>query len=228
VLPASGALVIESRPAIEVQATDDIQLVTASFALTANGQPLAADCLFTGDTAQCSPTVDLPEGAVVLIASVDDAAGNTGSIQADFVVDSQPLALSISAPVNNFITTASSIQVTGTVSAGVSAVQVNGVAATIGGGGFSATVPLREGRNMLVAVGTRASGRTGTASVDVTRDIVAPIVSIDLPSDGFVSVNDKVAVTGKVNDIVSGGTNARVLVNGIEATVAGGSYMALA
>jgi len=225
VSPASGALVTVSRPIIEVQATDDIQLSTDSLALTANGQPLTADCLFTGDTALCSPTVSLPEGAVILVASVDDAAGNKGNTQADFVVDSQSLALSISAPINNFITTASSIQVTGTASAGVNAVQVNGVNATIGGGGFSATVPLREGRNMLVAVGTKASGRTGTASVDVTRDIVVPIVSIDLPADGFVSVNDKVAVTGKVNDIVSGGTNARVLVNGIEATVAGGSYM---
>ncbi len=225
VSPAAGTLVIESRPVIQVQASDDIELVPASLALTANGQPLTADCLFAGDTAQCNLTADLPEGAVILGATVDDSAGNTGTTQTDFVVDSVAIQIEITSPADGLIAAASDARVTGTVNAGVTAVDVNGITASLSGGAFSTTVPLREGRNMIVAVATRASGRTGTDSVDVTRDIVAPIVSIDSPSDGFVSVNDVIAVTGKVNDIVSGGTDARVFVNGLEATVAGGSYL---
>jgi hypothetical protein len=80
---------------------------------------------------------------------------------------------------------------------------------------------------MLVALATSASGKTGTASVDVTRDIIAPIVRIDSPRDGFVSANNSIAVTGLVNDIVNGATNAQVRVNGVTATVAGGSFMAM-
>ena len=78
---------------------------------------------------------------------------------------------------------------------------------------------------MLVAVAENANGKTGTDSVDVTRDIVAPIVRIDSPRDGFVSVVNTITVAGKVNDIVNGGTEARVAVNGLEATVANGAFM---
>ena len=56
---------------------------------------------------------------------------------------------------------------------------------------------------------------------------MAPIVRIDTPRDGFVSVNETIAVAGKVNDIVNGATEARVTINGVEATVADGAFMVM-
>jgi len=226
--PTNGGLVITNQPLIEVTYSDDRGTVnTASLAFTANGQPLGVDCQLSPATAQCMPTATLPEGLVSLAATVQDPAGNTASTQTQFTVDSIPVELVITGPADGLITKLDQIEVTGTAGAGVDSVDVNGVIASLSGSTFNATVPLRDGKNMLVAVATKDSGRTGTDSVDITRDIVAPIVSIDSPSDGFVSVNDSIAVTGKVNDIVNGGTEARVIVNGVEATVAGGAFMVM-
>ena len=102
---------------------------------------------------------------------------------------------------------------------------VNDMAAIIEDEDFSVTIPVREGKNMLIAVATKENGRTGTNTVDITRDNIAPVVRIDSPRNGFVSVTETIAVTGLVNDVVNGATNARVFVNGSEATVASGAFM---
>ena len=107
-------------------------------------------------------------------------------------------------PADRLVTTDDVITVEGIVGADASDVTVNGVVATLGVGSFSATVPLREGVNMVVAVGTKPNGKTGTTSIEVTRDVAAPVVRIDSPRDGFVSTSNVIAVTGLVNDIVNG------------------------
>jgi hypothetical protein len=137
------------------------------------------------------------------------------------------LTIDIQTPASGLVTAADTIDVNGTIGTGVVTVQVSGVAASVGGSGFSATVPLRSGPNMLVAIATDADGNTGTDSVQVTRDIIAPNVQINSPPDGFQAIVDRVTVTGVVNDIVSGGLNPQVTVNGIEAFVQQGTFMVM-
>lgn len=223
--PANGSFVLLKRPAIDVSYSDPSGVKTDQLSLSLNGDPLQVDCTVTDSMAHCTPQVDLPDGAITLAASVPDTVGNVASAESRFTVDTVPLAIDITLPANGLITRDADVQVTGTVGAGVSSVKVNDVAANISGNQFSATVPLREGTNMLVALGVKANGKTGTASIDVTRDIFAPIVRIDSPSDKFVSPNDRVPVTGLVNDVVTGNTKAVVRVNGIEATVGDGTFM---
>jgi len=225
--PAAGSVVFQNRPPLDVSYSDADGVNTASLSLTANGVALQVDCQLSDTGGRCTPTAALPEGLVMVVATVQDLAGNPASTQTEFTVDSVPLAMTILAPADGLITKDAEIQVTGTVEVGVIAAEVNGVAASVTGTVFSATVPLRAGVNMLVAVGTKANGKTGTASVEVTRDTVAPIVRITSPRDGFVAVNSAITVTGQVNDTVTGGTNARVVVNGVEATVMNGSFMAM-
>ncbi len=225
--PAPGSFVFLNRPTIEVAYSDDSGVDTSTLAFSANGAAIAADCQLSETGGQCAPASALPEGAVTLEASISDLAGNPGSAQVQFTVDTLPVEVAIAAPGDGLITKDAEVQVSGTVGADVISVQVNGVAAPLAGTSFTATVPLREGINMLVALATKANGKTGTASVDVTRDIVAPVVRIDSPRDGFVSVTNVVSVTGLVNDIVNGGKNPLVKVNGVEATVAGGAFMAM-
>ncbi|MCH9662065.1 MAG: carboxypeptidase-like regulatory domain-containing protein, partial [Gammaproteobacteria bacterium] len=223
--PVQGNLIVQKRPAIAVSYDDENSGVdTSSFRISANTNTIPVDCVFEATSAQCAPTADLPEGLVTLVAFLEDNAGNPATVNVDVIVDSAPIDVSITAPTDALITKDDEVQVTGDVGDGVTKVMVNGVEATLGGS-FSATVPLREGKNMIVAVAENANGKTGTDTVDITRDNVAPIVRIDSPRDGFVSVEDKIAIAGKVNDIVNGATNARVLVNGIEATVADGAFM---
>ncbi|HRC86598.1 MAG TPA: carboxypeptidase regulatory-like domain-containing protein, partial [Thermoanaerobaculia bacterium] len=87
------------------------------------------------------------------------------------------------------------------------------------------TVPLREGGNLLVALARKANGNTGSASIEVTRDVVAPIVRIQSPANGFVSAAPSLAVSGQVNDSVTGGIPTEVRVNGRLALVSGGAFL---
>jgi hypothetical protein len=137
------------------------------------------------------------------------------------------LTIDIQTPASGLVTAADTIDVNGTIGTGVVTVQVSGVSASVGGGSFTVTVPLRSGPNMLVAIATDAAGNTGTDSVQVARDNVAPNVQINSPPDGFQAIVDRVTVTGIVNDIISGGLDSRVSVNGIEAFVQQGTFMVM-
>jgi hypothetical protein len=162
---------------------------------------------------------------VTLAAALRDNAGNAASASVLVSVDTLGVEVALIAPATGLITRDGQVTASGTVGPGVTQVQINGVVATLSGSSFSAAVPLREGVNMVVALATKANGNTGTASVDVTRDIVAPIVRIDSPRNGFVSVSNTVAVTGVVNDIVTGGVNPTVTVNGVPVAVANGAFV---
>ncbi|HEX4955081.1 MAG TPA: DNRLRE domain-containing protein [Thermoanaerobaculia bacterium] len=224
--PPSGSFVLEARPEIVLTLQDETALDRSTLGLTANGSALTATCVEDGpDGARCSLGQDLAEGTLSLGASVADLAGNLGSATTSFVVDTAGLGIAITSPQTGDVTRADQVSVSGTASSGVASVAVNGVPASISGGTFAATVPLREGVNTVVALATKTNGRTGTASIQVTRDVFAPIVRIDSPREGFVSVNDRVAVTGLVNDIVPGGAEATVMVNGVLAAVGGGAFL---
>ena len=73
------------------------------------------------------------------------------------------VAVSIDNPADGLVTGASEITVSGTLGADIASVKVNDVSASVTGGGFTATVPLREGTHMVVALATKSNGNTGTS-----------------------------------------------------------------
>ena len=135
----------------------------------------------------CSPTAPLPDGLVDLEVSVSDLVGNQATETIQFTVDSAPLEVTIDSPLDRLLTKEGEIVVSGTVGQDATALDVNGVSAPVSGGGYSVTVPLREGLNMIVAAATAANGKTGSAAIEVTRDTTAPIVRISSPREQFVS-----------------------------------------
>jgi hypothetical protein len=140
---------------------------------------LAVTCDLRSDGATCTPTDALPDEDITLVARISDIAGNSASDQVVVTVDSSPWK-SRSRAGHRLITRDASIEVTGTVSDSVVSVDVNGVAAEIDSESrFSAIVRFAR-VNMLAAVGKAANGKTGTDSVDVTRDITL-IVRITSP-----------------------------------------------
>jgi hypothetical protein len=223
--PASGAVLFQNRPPIDVTFSDASGVNLSTLAFTSNGTALVVNCALSGAGGRCTPTAPLPEGAVRLVVSLRDTIGNEATATIDVTVDSAPVPLDITAPQDRLITRAATLDVSGTVGTGVTDVQINGVAAPVNGTSFAATVPLRDGVNMIVAVATKANGKTGTDSIDVTRDTIAPIVRIDSPSANFISANNSIPVTGLVNDVVNGGLNATVIVNGTPAVVSDGTFM---
>ena len=108
--------------------------------------------------------------------------------------------VSISSPVNGFLTSNTPITVTGsfTGTAPVT-VTVNGVTATLSGSSYTASVALVEGPNTLTATATN-SGGSASASVTVVRDSTPPGVTFTSPPDGSVTAETSVLVTGTVTD----------------------------
>lgn len=84
--PASGAELLDLRPAITLALSDNIALQNASLALTVNGNAFAGSCALNSGVAVCTPDSDLPRGDVRLQASIDDIAGNNTLAVLDIVI----------------------------------------------------------------------------------------------------------------------------------------------
>ena len=77
------------------------------------------------------------------------------------------------------------ITVTGTIDDPEATVAVNGTAATISNGSYSASLTLAaEGENTITATATDKAGNSATASVTVSLDTVPPVLVISSPSNG--------------------------------------------
>jgi hypothetical protein len=96
----------------------------------------------------------------------------------------QPLAVTISSPTAGTSLLSQPVKVSGTASAGsgVKSVTVNGVAATVSGGSWSASVPLTKGTDTLTATVTSNAGHTATASATVAY---VPLASLTFKRERF-------------------------------------------
>jgi len=167
--------------------------------VTVNG--LAAQV--PGDGSFTLPGFDLGEDGLVTLTL--DASNCGGSVQATAVLDldTLPPTVAIDSPSPETLFGSQPVTVSGTVEdAHLDMVTVNGVAATVDGGRFTAEgVPLTEGDNILVATATDALGRsTDSAPVPVTLDTTAPTVTITAPTAGTVLDTPTITVSGEVSD----------------------------
>ena len=212
--PSDGALLATSGVAVTGTATTPEGTLTVSV----NGVPAT----LTGDS--FSVTLALADGAHTLVAT----ASGDGGIATDSVtisVDTAAPVVTIDTPADGALLAASPVTVTGTLAdaGSIAQVLVEGVSASITGNGFSASVEITEGAHTLTVVATDAAGNVGSASVDVTLDTTAPAVSIDTPADGSATTEAQVSVAGSATDVNG---IASVVVNGIVAALAGGSFEA--
>src|SRR5439155_13096691 len=152
-----------------------------------------------------------------------DAAGNRTTQAVSVTVDRTAPALAITAPASGAVLKGPSIVVSGSVSDTASAgVVVNGVAASVSGDMFTATVPASDGSYTVQATATDAAGNTASATTSITIDSAAPVVTILDPANGQYTAATTIDVSGGVNDA----STVRVAVNGIEATVTGHAFVA--
>ena len=136
----------------------------------------------------------------------------------------------INTPANLALFNTNRIAISGFVGRSVTYVTVNGAVATLANGVFTSNVLLREGNNLVTVVATDDQGQVGSSSVQVALDVTPPRMAIDSPRDGMIVSDPQVIVTGVVNDTVVGtvnGDQATVTVNGIPASVANRTYVAM-
>lgn len=166
----------------------------------------------TSGVATCpDPTVVTTEGAQQVVSGMAiDRAGNTATASVGLNIDKTPPSLSHAiAPAPNadgWNQTAPTV----------------GFAATDALSGVATVSPpvtvTTEGKDQIVTgTATDQAGNTATASVVVSLDKTAPVVTITSPSDGAQVTASPVAVTATVSDALSG--MASVTCNGNQAVL---------
>jgi RHS repeat-associated protein len=178
--PGDGAIVVAPKVTLKGRSGD-----AASIAVTSAGQTFAAQLADGTFAAGDVPLAVV--GANTLSVACTDRAGavSTTSLSITRLADGAGPVVTIVRPAGGARQTGATVAVTGTVSDPAAAVTVNGVKASVSGGGFSAgPLPLVEGPNVLGARAVDAAGRSGEDRVVVYRDSAAPKVVITSPPDG--------------------------------------------
>jgi hypothetical protein len=218
--PAPGALLNAATVRVTGMASDDNGVGQVEVA----GQRVAVNA-----DGSFGAQVPLVEGSNVIVARALDVAGNESDQTLTVVRFSLP-QVAITSPADLSYVVATTVTVSGTVSDPTATVIVNGQPATVGGGAFIATgVPLVEGGNIVTATAVSATGHAATATINVVRDLTAPLLAFSYPQDGATVYESTITVSGLVNDIVAGTVNASqatVVVNGQPAAVANRSFVA--
>jgi len=159
-----------------------------------------------------SLTLPLAEGPNIVTASAASAAGATGTASMEVTLDTTPPRVTITTPLEDFVTSEETLTVAGivndivvgTVNEQQAQVTVNGVAAQVSNRMFmAANVPLKLGSNVIQAVGRDRTGNAATARVTVTRQAPAQsriravsgndqtgLIGAALPSPLVVAVTD--------------------------------------
>ncbi|MBZ0113048.1 MAG: Ig-like domain-containing protein, partial [Thermoanaerobaculia bacterium] len=210
-LPASGALVDTSSITVSGSVQDphlSSVTVNGTNATLSNGA-------FTAHN------VPLSEGENTLRALATDQAGHQTTVQRTITLDSRPPVVAITDPASGTLVPGDEYTVRGSASdAHLESVAVNGVAASMSGGSWIATVPLPSTVNTLTAIATDSLGATAEASVTLLRDPEAPEIHIQQPSAGSLARDDEITVSGTVETL----EGVTVTVNGLEAVVTGSSF----
>jgi len=125
-----------------------------------------------------SAALPLAEGPNTITASAASTNGAVGTASVEVTLDTTPPHVTITTPVNQFVTTDASISVAGsvndivvgTVNAQQAQVTVNGIAAQVANRTFLAVdVPLAMGTNVIQAIGRDRVGNAATTQITVVR-----------------------------------------------------------
>lgn len=211
--PAANAVTNSNPVTVSGTFTD----VTAT-SVTVNGVQATVT-----DNASYSASVPLPsEGQNTLTVVATDASGLTDQEVRTVTRDTQVPSLAVSAPLDNAVTKAANVTVSGTTSdATALSVNTNGTPWTIGGGGaFSGSIALAVGANVLTTTATDAAGNTVSIVRNVTRDTLPPVLAVSNPTDNETTLADSIVVSGTVTDA----TTVTVAANGVNLPVTSGSF----
>lgn len=192
--PASGAYVTTSTPSVVFDVEDEAGgsgVNINSLTITLDGKA-AGNSEYTksvidkGVRVTYTPAAALSDGTHTVVINCSDNDGNSANAgTTNFVVDTVPPTLNVSAPVNNLVTNASSVTVAGTTNdASSSAVTVKitvngtdqGSVTVATNGSFSKAVTLVNGSNSIVISATDAAGKSSSVTRTVTLDTSAPVI----------------------------------------------------
>jgi hypothetical protein len=188
----------------------DLQgFVEIGSAFTVNHRPVAL-----GTDGAFTYGLRLVEGKNVFSLFARDRAGNTNSTTWTLLLDITPPALSVSSPVDGFLTNQNTVQVTGKTEPGAN-VTVDGAGVTVQpDGSFTFTYTLKSGPNPITIVASDAAGNKAIILRTVLMDNEIHL-SVAYPEDNMA--------TNQITLLVRGTTDTDVLLRLNEGLVTVGS-----
>jgi hypothetical protein len=235
----AGQSVTSSSITLAGTATDSGTGNSGITGVTVNGVAATGGTATGSGTANWSRSVALATGANTLTVVATDGAGNTTSRQiaitrTSTASDTTAPTVSITSHTSGQSVTASSITLAGTATdsgtgnSGITAVSVNGSAASGGtatGSGtanWSRTVALSLGANTVTVVAADGASNNRTVQIVVTRvstDTTAPTVAITSHTSGQTVTSSSITLSGTATDSGAGGSGVTgVTVNGQSAS----------
>ncbi|MEO7181305.1 MAG: RHS repeat-associated core domain-containing protein [Gemmatimonadaceae bacterium] len=150
--------------------------------LTLNGAAVALTTVNATTKSYLATEPLVADGIAVLNLVATDAAGNVTMATRGVTRDATAPVVTLQSPADGLSTSAATVEVSGSVAdLSASSLTINGSATTIApDGGFSTTVPLVTGANVITIVTTDAAGNVTTTTRMVTR---AALVDVTLPPD---------------------------------------------
>lgn len=213
--PSSGARVITAKPTIKFTATDahsGIDDSTLSFKIDGSDYVptnLTRTTIANGYEYTYIPPVALSESSHTISITISDNDGNqSNAVSSNFIVDTVPPALNITAPANGLITKTAALTVTGTTNDETStpvtiAVKLNNTDqgnVPITNGAFTKQITLTEGSNTIEITATDAAGLTSSITRTVTLDTIAPTIKSVTLSPNPVDTGGTVTIIVDVED----------------------------
>lgn len=191
--PTASALLINNKPTITWTVTDadsgvnpdTIKLTIDSTVVTAAN--ITKSAIANGYSCSYTPSTALSDGGHTVKVDASDNDGNAAAQKSvTFKIDTVPPTLSVSAPVNNFVTNVAAQTVSGitndvTSSPVAVTIKLNGTdqgtVTVAGDGSFSKALTLANGENTIIVTATDGAGKVSTVTRTVTLDTVAPVIN---------------------------------------------------
>lgn len=148
-----------------------------------------------------SALVTLSDGSNTIQAVAVDAAQNTSQATRGITLDTAAPTIVIQRPAGDAVTSGAQFDVTGViVDATATVVTINGIQVVLTGTSLAASVQLNDGANVVHVQATDAAGNHGEVTRTITRDNVAPSLTINAPANNFITINNLVRVSGSASD----------------------------
>lgn len=168
-------------------------------------------------------SVSLQSGENQITVTATDKAKNQSSASVTVLYNPNAALVSITAPTDKLVTRQATVTVTGSVAngEGITSVSVNGTAATLTNGSFTAQVALTPGSNKIAASVPQEFGGAADSRTVVYADR-APNLSVSSPNNNLITGDRTVSVSGSA--VTSYNTPALVTVNGTSVVNSAGGF----
>ncbi|GIX21486.1 MAG: hypothetical protein KatS3mg121_0269 [Gammaproteobacteria bacterium] len=215
--PRAGDVLNADALVIHLRYSADRAIDPGSITVTEGGTPLETRCLGDQVALQCEIAGGLADGEHLLTVTVSDRErGLSGTAEVRFVIDTTAPTVSIFEPADGLVTNVVEWTLRGAVSEAVETLtfSLNGEVVSLTADAerrFSHRLVLEEGVNAVTVTALDRAGNSGTATLQVVLDTVAPVAPVlDLIDIGRPGPDGRVTVSARPGSVEA---NSRVTIS---------------